>query len=381
MNTDYEQSYGIVKTQVQFAYVLGVTLIVINVLMIFVKWLRTPTFAILDLLFGIPFLLLLPSIRSRFKSVHSSRLDMSNNALWKRYRRLVYSLNRVITLVLIIIGICTAFHIYRRTQDESHFQELLAEADEMGHKYSELLPPAIAERMKNMEYVRDVKVNASMSLTRDSRGDYTWNEKVRITLYLDDAFDSISDDTQYDFLCEEASKGSDAIYDATETYLPELYDLHRELRHIIEDERNGFMWGNTDNDYDARTSENHYEYAHYVKDYFVKNDKDHFTSKHLAEIQAKYAKPTPTPKPVKNNNYTNKGSTSKSNTTNTGRSTSGSANKSTGGKSATTNRNPLAAYDEGYEDIWLNDDYDWDRYYRDQDYADGVDDAMEDEDW
>lgn len=62
-------------------------------------------------------------------------------------------------------------------------------------------------------------------------------------------------------------------------------------------------------------------------------------------------------------------------------STSGSANKSTGGKSATTNRNPLTAYDEGYEDIWLNDDYTWDRYYRDQDYADGVDDAMEDEDW
>ena len=89
MNTDYEQSYGIVKTQVQFAYVLGVTLIVINVLMIFVKWLRTPTFAILDLLFGIPFLLLLPSIRSRFKSVRSAHLDMSNNALWNRYRRLV----------------------------------------------------------------------------------------------------------------------------------------------------------------------------------------------------------------------------------------------------------------------------------------------------
>ena len=37
MNTDYEQSYGIVKTQVQFAYVLGVTLIVINVLMIFLR--------------------------------------------------------------------------------------------------------------------------------------------------------------------------------------------------------------------------------------------------------------------------------------------------------------------------------------------------------
>lgn len=39
------------------------------------------------------------------------------------------------------------------------------------------------------------------------------------------------------------------------------------------------------------------------------------------------------------------------------------------------------SYDEGYEDIWLDDDYDWDRYYSDDDYASGVDDAMEDVDW
>ena len=42
------------------------------------------------------------------------------------------------------------------------------------------------------------------------------------------------------------------------------------------------------------------------------------------------------------------------------------------------------SYDDGYEDIYENGDYDWDRYQTDRDYADGVDDAMEDdeyEDW
>jgi len=39
------------------------------------------------------------------------------------------------------------------------------------------------------------------------------------------------------------------------------------------------------------------------------------------------------------------------------------------------------AYDEGYEDVYDNEDYDWDRYWSDSDYADGVDDAMEDLDW
>ena len=41
----------------------------------------------------------------------------------------------------------------------------------------------------------------------------------------------------------------------------------------------------------------------------------------------------------------------------------------------------MDSYDDGYNDIYVDDDYDWDRYETDDDYAAGVDDAMEDEDW
>lgn len=34
-----------------------------------------------------------------------------------------------------------------------------------------------------------------------------------------------------------------------------------------------------------------------------------------------------------------------------------------------------------FEDIEEDDDYDQDRYYSDDDYADGVDDAMDELDW
>ena len=34
-------------------------------------------------------------------------------------------------------------------------------------------------------------------------------------------------------------------------------------------------------------------------------------------------------------------------------------------------------YDEGYDDIYMNGDYDYDRYDSDDDYAAGVDDAMD----
>ena len=41
------------------------------------------------------------------------------------------------------------------------------------------------------------------------------------------------------------------------------------------------------------------------------------------------------------------------------------------------------AYDQGYEDVDLDGDFDWDRYWEDDEYATGVDDAMEDneDDW
>lgn len=38
------------------------------------------------------------------------------------------------------------------------------------------------------------------------------------------------------------------------------------------------------------------------------------------------------------------------------------------------------SYDEGYDSIYDDEDYDWDRYQSDSDYADGVDDAMEESD-
>ena len=39
------------------------------------------------------------------------------------------------------------------------------------------------------------------------------------------------------------------------------------------------------------------------------------------------------------------------------------------------------SYDDGYEAVSLDGDYDDDRYRRDSSYALGVDDAMDDEDW
>lgn len=56
-----------------------------------------------------------------------------------------------------------------------------------------------------------------------------------------------------------------------------------------------------------------------------------------------------------------------------GRSTDSSSYKS----------NSYKAYDDGYDDVYMDGDYDYERYAHDWDYADGVDDAMDEfeEEW
>lgn len=88
--------------------------------------------------------------------------------------------------------------------------------------------------------------------------------------------------------------------------------------------------------------------------------------------------------------YRNKTSetSSKSNTGYTGSNTnnSGTTGYSYGNstkKNTTTKKNTYDSYDDGYDDIYMDGDYDYDRYNNDRDYADGVDDAMDEfeEDW
>ena len=86
--------------------------------------------------------------------------------------------------------------------------------------------------------------------------------------------------------------------------------------------------------------------------------------------------------------YYNKSTSSSSSSSHNNKSTAGSnassynssTKKSSTGTSSSKKSN---TYDDGYDDIYMVGDYDYDRYDRDSDYADGVDDAMDefDEDW
>ena len=84
---------------------------------------------------------------------------------------------------------------------------------------------------------------------------------------------------------------------------------------------------------------------------------------------------------------TGSSTSSKYNSTSSGSTTNSSSNKtssSTGNKTSNSSSkkkyNSGNSYDAGYDDVYMADDYDWDRYLEDDDYANGVDDALEDMD-
>ena len=88
--------------------------------------------------------------------------------------------------------------------------------------------------------------------------------------------------------------------------------------------------------------------------------------------------------------YSNKSTSSSSSSSHNNKSTAGSnassyssTKKSSTGTSSSKKSNTYNSYDAGYDDIYMDGDYDYDRYDRDSDYADGVDDAMDEfeEDW
>ena len=88
--------------------------------------------------------------------------------------------------------------------------------------------------------------------------------------------------------------------------------------------------------------------------------------------------------PDYNEVYENSKKNRNNNSSSSDYSNSNSTPNSTSTNRGTTDKktyNSYNSYDEGYEDIYDNEDYDMDRYNNDSEYAAGVDDAMDDLDW
>ena len=76
---------------------------------------------------------------------------------------------------------------------------------------------------------------------------------------------------------------------------------------------------------------------------------------------------------------TSSGSTSNSSGSSSNSGSSSSSYKPSSSNSKYNSSHSHDSYDSGYDDIYMDGDYDQDRYDRDDDYATGVDDAIDDD--
>jgi hypothetical protein len=76
-----------------------------------------------------------------------------------------------------------------------------------------------------------------------------------------------------------------------------------------------------------------------------------------------------------NSSYSNKSNVTSNSSYNS--STKKSTTKKSTTKSTTKKKSTYDSYDDGYDDFYMGGDYDYDRYDSDSEYADGVEDAMD----
>ena len=76
---------------------------------------------------------------------------------------------------------------------------------------------------------------------------------------------------------------------------------------------------------------------------------------------------------------TSSSSSSNSSSSSSNSSSSSSSYKPSSSSSKYNSSHSYDSYDDGYDDVYFDSDYDQDRYDRDDDYATGVDDAIEDD--
>ena len=123
-----------------------------------------------------------------------------------------------------------------------------------------------------------------------------------------------------------------------------------------------------------------YCYQHRVNDENYEAESDSQESKTTALEEATTDSYYEVDSNSSNSSYDNSSSDDSNSYSGSYSNSSSSKSNSSGSSSKKKYSNPYKSYDDGYEDVYMDDDYDDDRYNSDSDYADGVDDALDDYD-
>ena len=322
-------------------------------------------FVVTSIVFGclsVPWFVIVWVLHRRAKTLREQICTLADSERAAIYDERPVKHYRIGGVVLVLAYIATTAGFYGRgAYRDKLYQNSVEQLMAFRGTYSDIVHEEMDKQLRKLPYVGSVDTEADLSYKETGKGGYIWKENVKVTLHVEEDFDGLKDTDIYDYLDDLYFKSVDIMRELRSTKLTELSDIKHIINEMITEQEMGHLYSYSDAEYYVETVKNRYKYVDKRNQYLV-NGVSHYTADYWKEYRQAHA--TPTPKPALEK-LTPKPSKPKSKS-------SGSKKKITYG---------YEAYDEGYEDVWLDGDYDWDRYWRDQDYADGVDDAMEDEDW
>lgn len=247
--------------------------------------------------------------------------------------------------IKIVIIICLALVILmpfvvrqaKKTNNKEDF-------DESVEYINSKLKYDIEKEYKDRDDINDILVDLQSEIYKKKNYSFiTWDLNAYVDVYVDDSFDALTPDEILEKLQKLYREFIEILDNEVNNEVP-LYNNcsgNQDYKYTDKYNYTSTVYCDRKIDFHVKTSSNDYMYGDVWNDGYNLNGED-------VLVNFKYY-------PIDTDEN--------------------ASNTSIGGNTYDKTNN---SYDEGYDDIYFNEDYDVDRYENDTDYADGVDDAMND---
>lgn len=250
-----------------------------------------------------------------------------------------FSKVKIIIIVCLILVALMPF-VVKRAKNAND----TADFDEAVEYINSDLKDVVEEEYEKKNGIRDISVDLKSEIYKKKNYSFiSWDLNAYVEVYVEDSFDDLTPEETLEKL-QELYSGFREVLDNTVSEEVPLYmncSGNHDYKYMDKNNYAGTVYTSTKINFHVKTSFNDYMYGDAWKDGYNLNGGD---------VYVKYNYyPT---YDVENNSKPSIGGNNFGNTNN--------------------------SYDDGYDDIYFGEDYDVDRYNNDVDYANGVDDAMDD---
>ncbi len=215
----------------------------------------------------------------------------------------------ILIAAAVVITVTAIDRNYREKKRREEHAAIMAELMEEVKSFQSVMEENIPKEMKSFPYYKNAKITAS-AVWVPGNADTTGSrltDRITVTVYAYDTFDSLDDRSIYEWLQEVYLEYSPRIWDAYDKHLPNYrrhayyFNLYKRDSDIEPEEEITYR---QEFSYFIKTSKNSYEQTNLVRDYYVLNGKDHFVKTEKkkqttpAPTSAPGSTPTSAPKPT-----------------------------------------------------------------------------------